>query len=179
MIFLIAGHGGGDSGALGVNGRTESAETIKLRDKIGVHLKKSGADFKIDDDRDGLTAVLRKMNTGSGSVVLDLHFNASQNKTATGIEVIVGDDAQVNDLSLAMDVLDVMIKRTGLKSRGVKKESQTPRKRLGVMREYGAVCLLETCFISNESDMRKYDAVVDILARDIAAILMKHDANIS
>ena len=31
MIFLLAGHGGGDSGAVGVNGRTESAETIKLR----------------------------------------------------------------------------------------------------------------------------------------------------
>ena len=29
MIFLLAGHGGGDSGAVGVNGRTESAGACK------------------------------------------------------------------------------------------------------------------------------------------------------
>lgn len=178
MIFLIAGHGGGDSGAVGVNGRTESAETIKLRDKIKAHLQNNGAKFYTDDDRDGLATVLNKCNTGSGSVVLDIHFNAGA-KTATGVEVIVGDDAQGNDLALAMDVLDVMIKYTGLKSRGVKKESQTPRKRLGMMREHGAVCLLETCFISNENDMQKYDNVVSELARELAAVLIRHDAKAS
>jgi len=176
MIFLLAGHGGGDSGAVGVNGRTESAETIKLRDKIKTHLQKAGAKFYTDDDRDGLATVLSKCTTGSGSVVLDIHFNASANKNATGVEVIVGDDAQANDLTLAMDILDLMIKRTGLKSRGVKKEHETPRKRLGVMREHGAVCLLETCFISNQSDMQKYDAAVDDLARELAALLIRHDA---
>ena len=176
MIFLLAGHGGGDSGAVGVNGRTESAETIKLRDKIKAHLQDCGAQFKTDDDRDGLATVLNKLQTGSGSVVLDIHFNASSNATATGVEVIVGDDAQGNDLALAMDVLDVMIKYTGLKSRGVKKESQTPRKRLGVMREHGAVCLLEVCFISNASDMKKYDNVVSEIARELASVLIRHDA---
>ena len=176
MIFLLAGHGGGDSGAVGVNGRTESAETIKLRDKIKAHLQSAGAKFYVDNDRDGLATVLSKCTTGSGSLVLDIHFNASANKLATGVEVIVGDDAQGNDLSLAMDVLDVMIKYTKLKSRGVKKESDTPRKRLGVMREHGAVCLLETCFISNPSDMQKYDTVIDDLARDLATLLIKHDA---
>jgi N-acetylmuramoyl-L-alanine amidase len=176
MIFLLAGHGGGDSGAVGVSGRTESAETIKLRDKIKAHLQSRGAQFKTDDDRDGLSTVLKKLQTGSGSVVLDIHFNASSNETATGVEVIVGDDAQSNDLALAMDVLDVMIKYTGLKSRGVKKESQTPRKRLGVMREHGAVCLLEVCFISNASDMKKYDNVVSEIARELASVLIRHDA---
>jgi N-acetylmuramoyl-L-alanine amidase len=176
MIFLLAGHGGGDSGAVGVNGRTESAETIKLRDKIKAHLQSLGAQFKTDDDRDGLATVLNKLQTGSGSVVLDIHFNASSNATATGVEVLVGDDAQGNDLALAMDVLDVMIKYTGLKSRGVKKESQTPRKRLGVMREHGSVCLLEVCFISNASDMKKYDNVVSEIARELSSVLIRHDA---
>ena len=176
MIFLLAGHGGGDSGAVGVNGRTESAETIKLRDKIKAHLQDRGSKFKTDDDRDGLSTVLKKLQTGGGSVVLDIHFNASSNATATGVEVLVGDDAQGNDLALAMDVLDVMIKYTGLKSRGVKKESQTPRKRLGVMREHGAVCLVEVCFISNASDMKKYDNVVSEIARELASVLILHDA---
>lgn len=176
MIFLIAGHGGGDSGAVGVSNRTESAETIKLRDKIKVHLQDNGAKFYTDDDRDGLATVLNKCSTGSGSVVLDIHFNAAAAKTATGVEVIVGDDAQGNDLALAMDVLDTVIKHTGLKSRGIKKESQTPRKRLGMMREHGSVCLLETCFISNDKDMAAYDKAIGDLARDLAVALMRHDA---
>lgn len=177
MIFLIAGHGGGDSGAVGVNGRKEAEETIKLRDKIALHLKNAGANFRVDDDRDGLSTVLKKINSGSGSVVLDIHFNASQNKTATGVEVIVGDDAQGNDLSLAMDVLECVLNLTGFKNRGVKKESQTQRKRLGVMREHGAVCLLEVCFITSASDMIKYDLTSDALAEKLAEVLIKHEMN--
>ena len=175
MINLLAGHGGGDVGAVGVNKRTEASETIKLRDKIKAHMPAS-AGVRFDDDSDGLATVLRKVVTGIGSVTLDIHFNASANPSATGVEVLVGDDAGAEDLMLANDVLDVVIKHTGLKSRGIKKEGETPRKRLGVMREYGAVCLLETCFISNPSDMAAYDKAVDLIAQDLAAVLVKHDS---
>ena len=99
MIFLFAGHGGGAPGALGVAGRTESAETIKLRNAIVACLP-LGAKYQIDDDRDKLAKVLSKAKTGSGSVVLDLHFNASASAAASGVEVLVGDDAQANDLAL-------------------------------------------------------------------------------
>ena len=53
MIFLFAGHCGGDPGAIGVSGRTESAETIKLRNAIVACLP-LGAKYQIDDDRDTL-----------------------------------------------------------------------------------------------------------------------------
>lgn len=175
MIFLFAGHGGGDPGAVGVAGRTESAETIKLRDAIVSHLP-LGAKYQIDDDRDTLAQVLAKAQTGSGSVVLDLHFNASASAAASGVEVLVGDDAQANDLALAKDVLDAVVAATGLRSRGIKRESETPRKRLGVMRESGAVCLLEVCFISNAGDMVAYDAAMTTIAKRLADVLVKHDA---
>ena len=175
MINLLAGHGGGDVGAVGVNKRTEASETIKLRDKIKAHMLAS-ASVRVDDDRDGLATVLKKVVTGSGSVTLDLHFNASGNPSATGVEVLVGDDAGAEDLTLANDVLDVVLKHTGLRNRGIKKEGETPRKRLGVMRESGAVCLLEVCFISNAGDMTAYDAARSTIAKRLADILVKHDA---
>ena len=68
-----------------------------------------------------------------------------------------------------------MVKATGLRSRGIKREGETPRKRLGVMRESGAVCLLEVCFISNPSDMAAYDAAIDMIAQNLALVLMRHD----
>ena len=173
-IFLFAGHGGTDPGAVGVDGRREADETIRLRDRILSHLP-SDASVSIDKNTDSLREVLRKANTGSGSVVLDIHFN-SASATATGCEVLIGDDAKQNDIDLATDILEALLQNLGLKNRGVKKESETPRKRLGVMRESGAACLAEVCFISNKNDMAAYDKAFDSLARDIAMVLVKHDA---
>ena len=175
MIFLFAGHGGGDPGAVGVGARKESNETIMLRDAIVSNIP-FGQPLRIDSDRDRLAEVLRKANTGEASVVLDLHFDASANPAATGVEVIVGDDAGPEDFMLASDVLDVVLKHTKLRNRGIKKEGQTPRKRLGVMRESGAVCLLEVCFITNPGDMKAYDAARAAIAKDLADVLVKHDA---
>ena len=173
-IFLFAGHSNADPGATGVRGRTEAVETIALREAVRRHFT-AAYKVMIDDNRDSLSTVLAKAVTGSGSVVLDLHFNASASSDATGVEVLVGDDAQANDLALARDVLDVVVKATGLRSRGIKREGETPRKRLGVMRESGAVCLLEVCFISNPSDMAAYDAAIDTIAQNLALVLMRHD----
>ena len=175
MIFLFAGHGGGDPGAVGVGARKESNETIMLRDAIVSNIP-FGQPLHIDSDRDRLAEVLRKANTGEASVVLDLHFNASANPAATGVEVIVGDDAQPNDIALATDILNAVVARTQLKSRGIKREGETPHKRLGVMREKGAVCLLEVCFITNSGDMTVYDLAKADIAKDLAKILVKHDA---
>ena len=175
MIFLFAGHGGGDPGAVGVGARKESNETIMLRDAIVSNIP-FGQPLRIDSDRDRLAEVLRKANTGEASVVLDLHFDASANPAATGVEVIVGDDAGPEDFMLASGVLDVVLKHTKLRNRGIKKEGQTPRKRLGVMRESGAVCLLEVCFITNPGDMKAYDAARAAIAKDLADVLVKHDA---
>ena len=174
-IFLFAGHSNADPGATGVRGRTEAVETIALREAVRRHFT-AAYKVMIDDNRDSLSTVLAKAVTGSGSVVLDLHFNASASSDATGVEVLVGDDAQANDLALARDVLDVVLKHTKLRNRGIKKEGETPRKRLGVMRESGAVCLLEVCFITNPGDMKAYDATRDAIAKDLADVLVKHDA---
>ena len=172
-IFLFAGHSNVDPGATGANGRIEAVEAKKLRGAIRKYIT-SPYSVVMDDDRDSLSTVLEKAKTGAGSVVLDLHFNAA-GSGATGVEVLVGDDAQANDLALARDVLDVVVKATGLRSRGIKREGETPRKRLGVMRESGAVCLLEVCFISNPSDMAAYDAAIDTIARNLALVLMRPD----
>lgn len=175
-IFLFAGHGGADSGAVGVNKRTEASETIKMRNAVASFIDKTKFKVVLDNDKDSLRDVLAKAQTGAGSVVVDFHFNAAGNPQAGGVEVLVGDDAQADDLLLAHDMLDAAIEVTGLRNRGVKKESDTPRKRLGVMREHGAVCLIELCFISNPTDMAVYDKSMLKLAEKFAEIVCKHDS---
>ena len=174
-IFLFAGHNlKSDPGAVSGN-RTEAREAAKLRKEVAFHLIQLQANFVTDNDSDDLRQTLAKANTGSGSVVLDLHFNAGP-ASATGVEVLVGDDATAEDMAFAKAVLKATTSALGLRDRGIKRESQTPRKRLGVMREQGRVCLLEVCFISNPSDMAAFDANKVLLAKTLAAILVEQDA---
>lgn len=175
MIYLLAGHNlRVDPGAIGVNGRKEARETVNLRKKIAFELTQLQANFKVDNDDHDLRTTLRKLNTGSGSVVLDLHFNAGV-AAAHGVEVLVGDDAQADDIAFATAMLNATVSTLGLSSHGIKKEGDTPRKRLGVMRMHGRVCLLEVCFITNAKDMAAYDANDTELAKKIAHILYEQD----
>lgn len=174
-IFLFAGHNlKSDPGAV-AGKRTEARETVNLRKEVVFQLKQLQANFAIDDDMDDLRQTLAKANTGSGSVVLDLHFNAGPVE-ATGVEVLVGDDATAADMAFAKAVLNTTTSALGLRNRGVKKESETPRKRLGIMREQGRVCLLEVCFISNPSDMVAFDQNKVLLATKLAKLLVEQDA---
>ena len=173
MIFLFAGHSLSDGGATGVNGRKEADETRKLRDLIKSYIPTK---IVVDDDRDNLSSVLTKAHTGSGSVVLDIHFNAVLNAQANGMEVIISDTATKNSRDFASELLAAGVSTTGIKSRRVKTEKESARGRLGVMREAGQVALIEVGFISNKSDMAKYDANVNKLAQAIAGILIKRDA---
>ena len=174
MIFLLAGHSKYDSGAVGVDKRQENNETMRLRDLVAAELTARKISFVTDSDSDSLSSVLKKIKTGSGSVVLDIHYNAGP-ASATGIEVIVGDDASAADKLFAADVLEAATSTLKLRSRGVKKESDPPRKRLGVMRENGRVCLIEVCFITSRSDMSALDANIGELAQRLADVLIKHE----
>jgi N-acetylmuramoyl-L-alanine amidase len=175
MIFIFAGHGGTDVGAVGVDRRTEARETLKLRNAICLELKAKGVKYIIDDDNDKLRDVLKKAQTGSGSVVLDIHFNAASKATATGVETIVSDGANNITLSFAAELAEAVTIPTGLKMRGVKREKDTPRKRLALMRENGIVGLLEVCFISNKSDMALYDQHINKIAANLAGALIKYE----
>lgn len=175
MIYLLAGHNlRVDPGAIGVNGRKEARETVALRKQIAFELTQLQANFKVDNDNDALRTTLQKLNTGSGSVVLDLHFNAGV-ASANGVEVLVGDDATKEDMLFAEAILGATIDTLGVRNRGIKKEGSTPHKRLGVMRMHGRVCLLEVCFITNAEDMAAYDANATELAKKIAHILYEQD----
>jgi N-acetylmuramoyl-L-alanine amidase len=176
MIFIFAGHGGLDTGAIGVDRRTEARETLKLRNAVCDVLRSKNVPYRIDDDNDKLSQVLKKAVTGSGSVVLDIHFNSHVNAKATGVECIVADNADATSVQFAKEIVNSVTLPTGLTNRGIKKEGDTPRKRLGVMREKGIVCLLETCFISNPDDMRTYDAHMQKIAENIANVLIKYEA---
>jgi N-acetylmuramoyl-L-alanine amidase len=173
MIFISAGHHNQDPGASG-KGTTEAAQTKIMRDKIVAELQKLGCKFITDNDNETLSQYLKRIETGSGSVVLELHFDAF-NKIATGSTALMADDATAESKAFSAELVATTAKVLGIPNRGAKGEGESNRGRLGLMREHGTVCLLEVCFIDNENDMQKYYLHRDELAVELAKIIKKYE----
>lgn len=166
--FILAGHTSAkdspsyDPGAV-ANGVTEADLAKELRDLI-VTLFDDKKEVKIDDDRDSLKVVIQKLKSVDSDVICDIHFNAAAAPTATGVEVITPFRATEKELKLAKDISTKFAKIMGIKNRGVKDETQTARKRLGIMQPKGINILIEVCFITNPKDLAAYQANKEALA---------------
>jgi N-acetylmuramoyl-L-alanine amidase len=179
MIFISAGHNPKgikiDVGAVG-NGCHEADLTVEFRDLVIAELKKKNAIYVSDNDDERLGQYLQRIKTGNASVVLEFHFDASDNNTATGSTSLVGSDADRLDNNFAKELVNATAFRLGIKNRGVKSEADSHRGRLGLMRENGIVALLELCFISNANDLVAYNENKEQLAIEIANLCIKYDA---
>lgn len=174
MIFIFAGHHLADPGAV-ANGYQENNLAIDFTNLLAAELTKLNAPFKRDNNRDTLAQVLSKAQTGSGSVVLECHFNAAAS-AASGIEVLVSDYPSKDSMNFAYDLVNNGSKILGIPNRGVKTESQSHRGRLGLMRESGIVALAEIGFITNMKDVEAYQNNKKALAANWANILKQYDA---
>ena len=172
-IFVSAGHNLKDPGATG-NGLTEAIETRKIREKVISFIPK---EYKIVKDEDSwdLSQTMANFETGEGSACLDIHFNAAANPAATGVEVIHPDNPSADELHFARALSQQLSNIMRIKNRGAKPESETARKRLGMMRENGINLLVEVCFISNPADVLAYLSLFNELCECMAHLLMYMD----
>ena len=170
-VYLLAGHSMSDPGAIGVGGRKEADETIKLRNAIAEILKEDGVVVVIDNDRNNLAQVLKAIESTEDDIVFDIHFNSNENGAANGVECFVPNRYTSKEMTLARNIATNLSRIAPFKLRGlagVTTELNSHRGSLGVMRENGTNVLLEVCFISNQSDMNKYDAAFNEIAEVIA-----------
>lgn len=178
MVFISAGHNPNgikpDPGAVG-NGKREADLTVEFRNLVLAELQKKDVNAVCDNDSERLGQYLERIKTGSGSVVLEFHFDAAASASATGTTVLIGGDADKNDKSFAKEIVEATANILQIKNRGVISETESHRGRLGLMRESGTVALLELCFISNPADLKAYEKGKHALAEKIADILIKYE----
>lgn len=186
-IYLEAGHGGTDPGAIAVNGITEAALTLELRNGITAALRRmqyTGAILH-DPDNANLAGALRVLKPDADDMVIGLHFNAGP-PTATGTETIIQNAPYSNvELSMATafsaaiaNVLGIAL-RSGPRGPGVREWKETARGAKGVssgwLSQLGHACIVEVCFISSASDLNKYQrnkkALWDALAQAIIRLV--------
>lgn len=178
-IYLIAGHQGANTGAKGIECYDEGEMTIELRDDLARNLRDAGVQVVTDDNYTPLRSVLNWLGSlvSTSDLIVDIHFNAFHNPNANGTEVLIPNDANGRERMIAYNLLDAMVSALGTRNRGIKKESQSQHSRIGILsgKPHAANnVLLEVCFITNKSDVLKYEENYGELLRRVSNVLIQY-----
>lgn len=154
-ILLIAGHGAGDPGACSNYG-TESIETRRVLNEIKALL--GGYDAAVDIyplDRNAyadIGAGCCQVNFANYDYVFEIHFNSAANPESTGVEIWVTPAEQ--GITVEQAIVN-KVAALGYRNRGVKREGFRV---IRTAKNKGtSAALIETCFISNQGDMNRYN----------------------
>lgn len=163
MKFAVyAGHGGSDPGAV-TGSRKEKDYTLKVMTKITSLLKSAGhtvINNRTTDVARSITADATKADNNNVTAVIEIHLNSNSGTPGTGCETYYY-STSTKGKTLAKAIND-RIAALGYKDRGIKTGDN-----LGIVRRPKAPSVLvETAFINNDDDMKKYD--VDKMATAIA-----------
>lgn len=183
MIFISAGHHfhqpKPDPGAIATHDGKQYKEAelaADLEERVCGILQQRGVKYITDRIDETLAGYIKRIQPGSGSVVLEIHFNASGAVTATGTETLVKTAASTHEWDMAKELSDGTAKILGIANRGVKSEAQSQHKRLAILHTgAGVSALTEVCFITNRNDIVTYLANVDKIAALYADVLIKYE----
>ena len=157
-ILLSAGHGGTDGGSTGADNGKEKDRTINLANKVASYLKNAGHSVTVNTEKTS-SGAWRFKNRSGYDFALSIHFNAFDG-TATGTECLYkGTKKKADELSSAV------ASAIGVRNRGAKSRPNL------YMMNIGFDNLIEVCFHDNSSDLNKYNAVVDKVAKAIADVV--------
>lgn len=129
-IGLDCGHSKITKGKQTPDGIKEWDLNNQVRNRIVTILKDYDVEIVHADNNEGytdesLSSRLAKYKTAKVDAFVSIHHNAFGNSwnNATGVEVYVDKKATAKDKKLAQYVYDRLVKYTGLKGRGIKKEN--------------------------------------------------------
>ena len=161
-IFVIPGHGAGDSGAVG-NGYQEAERVRALAQKI----KDFGgdnvvlADFSLNSYKSNL---IGKGLVPKDSMILELHLDSSIFSGAKGGHVIIHKKFKADNYDNAL--AEMISKMFPGRSKIIDGRSNLANVNRAAKMGYN-YRLMECCFISNAEDIKKFNANIDDLAKKI------------
>lgn len=157
-VVIDAGHGGSDPGAVGYNsvGKAvayESHINLAVALLVGEKLEKNGIEViytRDTDDYISLTERSEKANESECDLFVSIHCNSIENGAINGTQVYYHPASEVGTV-LAENIYKKMVDLTPL----APKETQNGSHLYVIRTTVSPAVLVETAFISNESD-RKY-----------------------
>lgn len=163
-LFVVAGHGAGDPGAVG-NGYQEAERVRALAKRI----KDLGGDKVMlgDFNRDYYQDNgISKLNLPKDCKIIELHMNSFTNKNARGGHVIIWHEYEPDayDKKLAAFISTILPGRSST----IVKRNDLANPRRAAQKGYN-YRLLECGFISNATDMQIFNTRMDEIAKGILA----------
>lgn len=148
-VFLDPGHGGKDSGAVGVNNLLEKDINLSVAKKVYNILKKQNVDVRLsrsDDSNISLNSRTETANKWGADCYISIHCN-SFNTKAQGIETF---SYSINSNDLANNIHnEILNSKVYTKNRGLKTAN------FYVLRKSSMrSCLVELGFIDNDEDAK-------------------------
>lgn len=166
-IHISAGHDFRDPGAV-ANGTTEAKVVTDFRDTVSYYLEKSSVAHTTDGKK-GENLPLRETvkMIPKGGLAFEFHLNASANPLATGVETL----SSTADLALGARLCSLIANRMKIRNRGAKGESSGQHSRLAFVQ--GGGIIVELFFLTNPEDLRKYQEVKWLLAKEVSDFLIQ------
>lgn len=167
-IALDFGHGFGDPGA--VNGKwREDLLVREIGERVKHYLESNGKNVKVVSIDGGLKSRAVAANNWGADLYISIHLNSASSKQANGTEIYT-----YSSTSKAIEPgkrILANICKLGYNNRGMKTANFAVLKHTSI-----PAMLIECCFISNDSEMNKFNA--DNFAKAIAeGILNKSISN--
>ena len=146
-IFINAGHGGIDPGAISKNGTKEKDITQKVCSILAKKLINNGFNVEYYQQEKSVTDISKVENTSNSDLFISIHCNAAENETANGVEVLYYPTSGKGK-EYAVQVQSELVKATNLRDRGVKTRTD-----LHVLKRTKAPAILvELAFITNTKE---------------------------
>lgn len=169
LVFLDAGHGGVDPGAVG-NGLNEKDITLSITLKVGKILQSKGLEVmysRTTDVYNAFTQIPSVANRADADLFVSIHCNSFSSLSSSGTECFTTASAGSKTKALAKTVADRLASGLSLVNRGPK-EAGYAVLRLSDM----PAILIETAFISNAADSQKLRDRQDEFAAIIADCIL-------
>jgi len=168
LVMLDPGHGGIDSGAVGINGLEEKNVILPISLKVASILRENGVDAELTRDSDYFVDLAPRVEMAKRDHVdlfVSIHANSVDNKSSVnGLETYYFDSG----LRLAQTVHRVILQKINVRDRSVR------RARFYVLRKNPMpAILIETGYVTGVEDSprlatREYqDQMADAIARGI------------
>lgn len=163
-IYLDAGHGGADSGAVGESGRLEKTDNLKLALLLADLLKKRGHEVRLSRTGDSYPSLKQRADAANefcADLFISLHRNSAQ-ASANGAEVLYCPAASAKSKSLASRLAETVSVACGFRNRGAKCQ------RAYVLEHTKMPAVtIESGFVTNAGDNVKFDKNLNALAEAI------------
>jgi N-acetylmuramoyl-L-alanine amidase len=172
-VCIDPGHGGTDTGAIGLNGLYEKDGNLQLSLKVAKLLEDNGVNVvmtRTDDSTVESEERATIANDSNADLFLALHRNYTASSEAHGVEAWIHSSGSERSYAIANSILD-QLEAVGIsQNRGVRVGTQfdSENNYIVIKQTNMTGLIIEMGFISNETDVELYDENMDDYAAAIA-----------